>query len=43
MPHLSYAQTHALALAGAGVLHPDAVTPLVALGVPTSPSPSPYP
>ena len=34
MPNLSYAQTHALALAGAGVLHPDAVTPLVSLGVP---------
>ena len=34
MPNLSYGQTHALALAGAGVLHPDAVTPLVSLGVP---------
>ena len=34
IPKLSYAQTHALAQAGAAVLHPDAVTPLVARKVP---------
>ena len=34
LPELSYVQTRALAQAGAAVLHPDAVTPLIPLAVP---------